>query len=98
LTEAEFDKLDYDEVLFYAGRIDEEKAEQVRRGMREAAFAVYLSGAGGKKSWRHYLGDIGLGDKLPKLSAEEKAEEVKRALSLAKKIKKLDQRKPITNG
>lgn len=89
MSNEEFDKLPFEELVFRAEMIEEEYAEQQKNDLKTAAFTAWLvtnSVNPTGKSYKQYLSLYGLGEKEPPLSAELKAELTKKGIRKAESV------------
>jgi len=73
--------------------IDELRAEDAKNQMTAAALVGWQSGAGGKKTFGDYLKSLGLTDKGPKLTPEQKKRISKQAITKAEAIRRKDRKR-----
>jgi hypothetical protein len=85
LTSGDFNKLPYNDISFFYNKMQEEKAEEVKRNLISASFTAWqiMRTNGYKKSWENHL--ILLGLKKPINKKIDKTEKEK-ALRVAEKI------------
>lgn len=95
MSEAQLDKLKYEEFVFRSEMIEHEKAEEYKDKMVAATFMAWQMGAGSGKSFSDYIRSMGLLENEPELTEEQKDNMARFAIEKAERIKALDKKRVI---
>lgn len=84
-----FLNLEFEDFVFQAEMLADEKAEEVRNSMVASAFTAWLMNPG-KMDFEEYLRGLGLVDKDESIPQDEKQRMIAESLAVAERIKRAD--------